>query len=149
MAKKFLNLVLISALLLATHPAASAAPAPATAAPSGGSSVGVKRAKIVVKSAIYGFGGGLVVGLASQVFKKKAKNIFMFGSIGMYAGILLGVYIISTSRGPAPYEGPDTYEDFSRNEVQPTSLRHSVAGNSDWSKPQPGRLQLNFVSVNF
>lgn len=68
--------------------------------------------KIVGKSAMYGAGGGLVVGLASQVFKKKTKNIFLFGSLGMYAGILLGVYIISTSRAPTPYEGPDTYEDY-------------------------------------
>ncbi len=68
--------------------------------------------KIVGKAAMYGAGGGLVVGLASQVFKKKTKNIFMFGSLGMYAGILLGVYIISTSRTPTPYEGPDTYEDY-------------------------------------
>ncbi len=71
-----------------------------------------KRMKIVGKSAMYGAGGGLVVGLASQVFKKKTKNIFLFGSLGMYAGILLGVYIISTSRTPTPYEGPDTYEDY-------------------------------------
>ena len=34
-----------------------------------------KRAKIIGKAAMYGAGGGLVVGLASQVFKKKTKNI--------------------------------------------------------------------------
>jgi hypothetical protein len=71
-----------------------------------------KRAKIVGKAALYGFGGGLVVGVASQAFKKRAKNVFLFGSLGLYAGIALGIYVISTSRGPTPYEGPDTYEDY-------------------------------------
>lgn len=71
-----------------------------------------KRAKVVGKAAMYGAGGGLVVGVASQVFKKKAKNIFVFGSLGLYAGILLGIYVVSSPQGPAPYEGPDTYEDY-------------------------------------
>lgn len=71
-----------------------------------------KRAKVVAKAALYGTGGGLVVGLASQVFRRKTKNIFVFGSLGLYAGIILGLYVVSTSRGPTPYEGPDTYEDY-------------------------------------
>jgi hypothetical protein len=149
MTNKILSVFLMVSFAGFSPNLAAAAPAPAPAvASSGGSSVGVKRAKIVVKSAIYGFGGGLVVGLASQVFKKKTKNIFMFGSLGMYAGILLGVYIISTSKAPAPYEGPDTYEDFSRNEMQPSSLR-KLSDNKDWMAPQAGRVQLNFVSLNF
>lgn len=71
-----------------------------------------KRAALVGKAAVYGAGGGLVVGLASQVFKKKTKNIFLFGSLGLYAGILVGIYVISSPRGSSAYEGPDTYEDY-------------------------------------
>lgn len=73
-----------------------------------------KKGKIIAKSALYGFGGGLVVGLASQVFKRDTKNIFLCGSLGLYAGIALGLYVINSNRGPKPYEGPDTYEDFSQ-----------------------------------
>lgn len=73
-----------------------------------------KKSKIIAKSALYGFGGGLVVGLASQVFKRDTKNIFLFGSLGLYAGIALGLYVISSNTGSRPYEGPDTYEDFSK-----------------------------------
>jgi hypothetical protein len=36
----------------------------------------------------------------------------MFGSLGLYAGILVGIYVISSASGPATYDGPDTYEDF-------------------------------------
>ena len=100
--KKIISLLLLAAFLL-----------PVTGrAESEYLSIAGKRAKVVGKAALFGTGGGLVVGVASQVFKKNAKNIFVFGSLGLYAGILLGVYVISSSRGPAPWEGPDTYEDY-------------------------------------
>ncbi len=115
--KRLISSVLASALLFfatAAPAGAAAPPPPPDAAPSSLSMTG-KRAKIVAKSAIYGMGGGFIIGLASQVFKKNTQNIFLFGSLGLYAGIALGVYVISTSSGPQPYEGPDTYDDFSWN----------------------------------
>ena len=107
-----------------------------------------KRAKIVGKAALYGLGGGLVVGVASQAFKKKAKNVFLFGSLGLYAGIGLGIYVITSSRGPAPYEGPDTYEDygdFSKLEAPVThtlaAARHEVIDGK--------LLEMNFLKLAF
>ena len=119
---------------------------------SAGANVSAKRLKIVAKAGLYGFGGGLVVGMASQVFHKKAKNIFMFGSLGMYAGILLGIYVISTSQGPAPYEGPDTYEDFNsqNDKTQPYELAKSESlhrsGSIASATPD---LRVNFLSLKF
>jgi hypothetical protein len=76
--------------------------------------VTTRKAIIVGKAALYGLGGGLVIGLASQVVKKRTKNIFVAGSLGMYAGIATGLYLIfSAGSGVKEYEGPDTYEDFS------------------------------------
>jgi hypothetical protein len=127
--KRFLSALLVSSLVLLSGTpalAAGAAPAPvgATASAPGDENLNIagKRARIVARSAIYGFGGGLVVGVASQVFKKKSKNILLFGSLGLYAGILLGVYVITTSSTPPPYEGPDTYDDFSLNQGAPTPV---------------------------
>jgi hypothetical protein len=126
--------MLVSALLLSSL-------APAARAEESLNVTG-KRVKIVAKSALYGFGGGLVVGLASQVFKKKVKNIFMFGSLGLYAGIALGLYVVSTSGGPLPYEGPDTYDDFSWNRsLKPLELARAERKKSD--------LQLQLVEVKF
>jgi hypothetical protein len=106
-----------------------------------------KKAKVVGKAAIFGAAGGLIVGAASQVFKRKAKNIFVFGSLGLYSGILLGIYVISSHSGPAPYEGPDTYEDygdFSRREIAPAGLvafdRDPFAGNA---------VSMNLVQLEF
>jgi hypothetical protein len=103
-----------------------------------------KRIKIISKSALYGFGGGLVVGLASQVFKKKAKNIFMFGSLGLYAGILLGIYVVTGMEGPTPYEGPDTYDDFSSRREIP----FPAVARSEWAVAAPD-LQVNFLNLRF
>lgn len=108
-----------------------------------------KKAKVVGKAAIYGASGGLVVGLASQVFKKKAKNIFVFGSLGLYAGILLGVYVISTHSGPAPYDGPDTYEDygdFSRSFKAPISSG-MLAQNADPFEKEG--VSMSLLNVQF
>lgn len=133
--KRFLSSLLVTAFLLAA-PAASAEET---------MNVTGKRVKVVAKSALYGLGGGLVVGLASQVFERKTKNIFMFGSLGMYAGILLGIYVVSTSSGPRPYEGPDTYEDFSQKK---NGIPGTLAWKSEDLKAAPD-LQVNFVNIEF
>lgn len=118
---------------------------PGTARAAEESSVTSKRLKVVAKSALFGFGGGLVVGVASQVFKKKPKNIFMFGSLGMYAGILLGIYVVSTSSGPAPYEGPDTYEDYSSQRMVEPEL---FLARSERATVAPD-LHVNFLNLEF
>jgi hypothetical protein len=61
----------------------------------------------------------------------------------MYAGIALGIYVISTSRGPAPYEGPDTYEDYSelRSRIEPPALLAS--------QPPKEALELMLLSLSF
>jgi hypothetical protein len=107
-----------------------------------------KRALIVGKAAAYGAGGGLVVGLASQVFKKKGKNIFLFGSLGMYAGIILGIYVISTSSGPTPYQGPDTYEDYGDfSGLRPEKSSGLLADrNHPFSR---AAVDVNLVQVDF
>ena len=78
-----------------------------------------KKTLIVAKGAAFGLGGGLVVGLASQVFKRNSRNIFLFGSLGMYAGMAMGLYLVMAPRGSTPYEGPDTYEDFNSSSIDP------------------------------
>lgn len=113
-----------------------------------GLTVAGKRAKVVGKAALYGFGGGLVVGVASQAFKKKSKNIFLFGSLGLYAGIAVGIYVISTSRGPAPYEGPDTYEDYGDfSKLKAPVSEGLLASRKDAFDAKS--LELNVLKVSF
>jgi len=132
--KRFFGVILVASLLMV----------PSWAKAEDSLNVTGKRVNIVAKSAGYGLVGGLVVGLASQVFQKKVKNIFMFGSLGLYAGILLGIYVVSTSSGPTPYEGPDTYEDFSLSKGIPGTLAYKK--NDYKAVPE---LQVNFLSLDF
>src|SRR4051794_3842837 len=74
-----------------------------------------KKTTVVAKAAAFGAGGGLIVGLASQVVKKKSKNIFLAGSLGLYTGIFMGIYLVTAPKGATPYEGPDTYDDYGLN----------------------------------
>ena len=106
-----------------------------------------KKTVIVAKAAGFGLGGGLVIGLASQVFKKKTKNIFMFGSLGMYAGIGLGLYVVSAPRGATPYEGPDTYEDYGdyQGSLYTPETKFVTVGKTE----DQALLGLNLFSMNF
>jgi len=134
-------------LLLTTAQAHAAGSAPGNQSTNDDSlTVTGKRVRIVAKSALYGFGGGLVVGLASQVFKKKAKNILLFGSLGLYAGIFLGIYVITTSSGPAPYEGPDTYDDFSLNQRLKAP---DLMASREELRTSKADLKVNLLSLDF
>jgi hypothetical protein len=145
--------LLVSSLVLISSTqarGAGAAPAkPAAAATDKGEDLNIagKRARIVGRSALYGFGGGLVVGLASQVFKQKPKNILLFGSVGLYAGIALGVFVISTSSTPAPYEGPDTYDDFSQN--QQRSKAPDLMASREDLKAAKADLKVSLLNLEF
>jgi hypothetical protein len=143
--KQILSVFLAISLLLLSLPSAQAAdqdPPPSKT---------LRQAKVVGKAALYGWGGGLVVGLASQVFQRNAKNVFLFGSLGMYAGILLGIYVISTSPGPAPYEGPDTYDDFSYHQTLPDPQGSRLLARRDGgiSLQSSRNLHFNFMNVRF
>jgi len=104
-----------------------------------------KRAKVVGKAALYGTGGGVIVGLASQVVKKEAKNILVGGSLGLYAGIILGIYVISSSGGGAPYEGPDTYEDYGDFSLKAPQSSTLVAAGV---RPER-KVSANFLNLSF
>jgi hypothetical protein len=101
-----------------------------------------KRAGIVGKTAVAGAAGGLVVGMASQAFKRKTKNIFLFGSIGFYVGILTGIYLITAPRGSTPYEGPDTYDDYGTDEK-------AIPHGSQNTVKDPFAVEVSLVSLNF
>lgn len=105
-----------------------------------------RKAIIVGKAALYGLGGGLVIGLASQVVNNKTKNIFIGGSLGMYAGILTGLYLVMTAgNGAKEYEGPDTYEDFSGWD----SRLYSPQRDTKQAALERDKAQFNFFQQSF
>ena len=106
-----------------------------------------RKAIVVGKAALYGLGGGLVIGLASQVISKNTRNIFIGGSLGMYAGIATGLYLVLTAgSGPKEYEGPDTCEDFSGWDSH--NWNPSPATLQAKLPPKP-ELEINFYNFRF
>ncbi len=106
-----------------------------------------KKTAIVAKAAAFGLGGGLVVGLASQVVKRKTNNIFLAGSLGMYVGIAMGIYIVTAPKGGTPYDGPDTYEDYGN--YQSGKLLLPEVESKKLADAKSKAAEVSFVNVNF
>lgn len=106
-----------------------------------------KKTGIVAKAAAFGLGGGLIVGLASQVVKRKAQNIFLAGSLGMYIGIAMGIYIVTAPKGGTPYDGPDTYEDYGNYQSGKLILPESDLKKLADAKSKS--VELSFVNISF
>jgi hypothetical protein len=138
-AKKLVGLALLASLLFPFNALAN----------SESLNIAGKRAVVVAKAAAYGAGGGLVIGVASQVFKKKVKNIFVFGSLGLYAGIISGIYVISSSSGPAPYDGPDTYEDYGDFSLLSPSPGHKNGWAQKTDPFGKNAVSMNLVKLDF
>ena len=81
------------------------------------------RVKVVLLTSAYGAVGGAVVGLATTAFGAKSRNILMGASLGLYAGIGIGLFMVF---GPRPVDyyrsGPasDDYDAQSDRAAQET-----------------------------
>src|SRR3989338_2093072 len=97
--KRVLPLLILSAFLCFSSTSFAASPT-------------LKKALVVGKAGLWGFAGGFILGLASQAIESNTKNIFKGGSLGLYAGLLAGVYIVATTHALSEdSEGKDTYDD--------------------------------------
>ena len=56
------------------------------------------KSKAVVSTALYGAGGGLLLGFASLAFYRRPRNVAQGASLGLYAGILFGSYVVTSHK---------------------------------------------------
>ncbi len=80
------------------------------------------RAKAFIMVSAYGAGGGAILGLASMAFGTSSRAIAQGASLGLYAGILFGTYVLVSHHNrrqgsyddrSSPYkDGGDDYEDY-------------------------------------
>lgn len=71
------------------------------------------RVKAVILTSAYGTIGGAVVGLATTAFGGDENNIFIGASLGLYAGIGIGLFLIFNPRRPKVHEtSPDDYDRY-------------------------------------
>jgi hypothetical protein len=67
------------------------------------------KVKVLATMAAYGTAGGALLGAASMAFKSNGRAVFQGASIGLWAGLLFGSYIVIThslkkSQAQAPVE---------------------------------------------
>jgi len=71
-----------------------------------------QKAKVFLTTTVYGTAGGALLGIASLVYENKPRRIAQGASLGLYAGILFGVYVLYTHEnyiGPRPSDNENYY----------------------------------------
>lgn len=88
------------------------------------------RTKAVLTMAAYGTAGGALLGTASLAFGTKGRAVAIGASLGLYAGLIFGSYIIINHRMQQyPPAGGDYYPDT--DQVSP----YESGGGWDWFGP--------------
>ncbi len=93
----------------------------------------------------YGTVGGALLGLASMAFGQESRAIAQGASLGLYAGILFGAYVIYTHNqdsrplsedpsSPLPYDDSFVPYNDGTSALNPKSINHWHA--SSWEKLQ-------------
>ncbi len=136
------------------------------------------RAKAFLMVSGYGAASGALLGLASMAFGTSSRAIAQGASLGLYAGILFGTYVIvshhqRSQRGSydnsTPYnEGADDYGDYGEEKSEESSqggffdssyrveqMGEVLAVATDYRSMETKKgsplppLQLNFFSYQF
>ncbi len=128
------------------------------------------RAKAFMTIAAYGTAGGALVGAASMAFGGTSRNIAQGASLGLYAGIIFGAYVLVSHHNKrygsyddrnSPYsESSDIYSDEYREDEGGSGRNTTRGGFFDryevmqdkfgtkrGSKMPP--LQINFLQMEF
>ncbi len=73
-----------------------------------------QKAKVFLTTTAYGTAAGALLGITSLAFKYKPRRVAQGASLGLYAGILFGIYVIYTHDhyiGPRPSDNENYYPD--------------------------------------
>ena len=126
------------------------------------------RLKAVGTMALYGTAGGFLLGIASLAFDTRGRNVAQGTSLGLYAGLIFGGYVVSAhymqryrELNPEPddlYYHPDgesLYESEQRWnpslelnwELQGQGQKNSLSQN--FSKPQRALFYLDLIEFYF
>ena len=121
------------------------------------------KLKAVLTCAGYGTVGGALLGTAAMAFGAEPRAIAVGASLGLYAGLIFGSYVIlsheyangdeESGEGEGDYSSPYAYESQKRwNRYSAFSETRPVIRPNIYNKPT-GILQkpvyLNLVSIQF
>ena len=115
------------------------------------------RVKALGTMALYGTVGGALLGTASMAFGAGSRAIAQGASLGLYAGIIFGSYIvISHSMSKKKYESPDPqqrpdnyYPDDSTSPYQDAGASNGAeSSGSSWTSYNRV-VEMNDLSLDF
>lgn len=101
------------------------------------------KAKAMIAVSAYGATGGALLGFASMAFGAPSRTIAKGASLGLYAGILFGAYILASHAYATPMETP--YEDAET----PYESGGSSSGGSSSSSEEDGASKPRLYERSF
>jgi hypothetical protein len=124
----------------------------------GGGSGMDPRARVMITMSTYGAAGGALLGLASMAWGANMRAVFMGASIGLYAGILFGGYLVASHyyyrqnattvrKDESPYSG----EDFSGGDQVLSNYKTNTVHLRILSKQEQKipLLYINLINYRF
>lgn len=111
------------------------------------------KLKIVAESAGYGVVSGTLLGAATLAFGGGGRNIAKGASIGLYAGLVFGAYVITSYEMKKRGWGQETDTEYYPDEEPGARLHFSETSElyaiSRKEKEQPEAVLLSFPVLNF
>lgn len=119
------------------------------------------RIKAVGKMALYGTASGALLGTASLAFGAEGRWVARGASIGLYAGLLFGTYVVAShhyrqkrrkDQGGGPPQGEEYYPDsVGPYDESPPPEEENYNNYYYWPEPDAHRMrlrQMNFKKSN-
>ncbi len=114
------------------------------------------KAKAMLTVAGYGAGGGALLGVASMAFGTSSRAIAQGASLGLYAGLLFGAYILVTheNKGPgyddrdSPYRD-DEGSDYDGGGEQQESRNYIPSSSNDRIISKVPPIYVNVLTYQF
>jgi hypothetical protein len=109
------------------------------------------KVKVVGATALYGTAGGALLGTASLAFGTKGRSVAIGASLGLYAGLLFGTYVVVThSMRQKGYFQPEQQqqENFYPNSDAATPYQPGNDGGGIFDGFFQRSLQLHELSIS-
>jgi hypothetical protein len=110
------------------------------------------KVKVLASTSAYGAAGGALLGFASMAFGTTASSIAKGASLGLYAGILFGSYVVISHYYRPQYEAPyeDSESPYESGDGAPYDSKKG-GSSADEQAPQlhERAFQLNQMNLNY
>jgi hypothetical protein len=109
------------------------------------------KVKVMATTALYGTVGGALLGTASLAFGTKGRAVAIGSSLGLYAGLLFGSYVVVThqmqQRGYFDQDAPIREDNYYPDSDRATPYQPGFGGGGFFDGLNQRNLELTMLSV--